>query len=214
MISRVLLLALLGAGFLPAQLNLFLVQNGKDVASNDQIYGFGAKPVGAAVTLEFHLRNTGADVTLTNIQLTSVDFQFIPSPPSVPQTVPAGTALDLVVKFSPSQPGPAAAALIANGAQLAMFTGTGLPSVAVSLADGTAVPSPLDFGSVQRGKAAAYTIVVTNGTGASVVVNVGTTNAAFTVKASRAAIPIGCRGAVIARNRLRPYGQRAATGQP
>jgi Abnormal spindle-like microcephaly-assoc'd, ASPM-SPD-2-Hydin len=182
MISRVLMLALLGAGFLPAQLNLFLVQNGKEVASNDQIYGFGAKPVGGSVTLEFHLRNAGADVILTGIQVTGTDFQFIPSPPAVPQAVPEGTALDLVVKFSPSQPGPAAAALIANGAQMAMFTGTGLTSVAVSLADGNGVPSPLDFGSVQRGKTAAHSIVVTNGTGASVVVNVGTTNAEFTVK--------------------------------
>src|SRR5215470_4926870 len=108
MISRVLLLAIVGAGFLPAQLNLFLVQNGKDVASNDQVYGFGTKPVGGSVTLEFHLRNTAADTILTNIQLTNADFQFIPSPPSVPQAVPAGTALDFSVKFSPSQPGPAA----------------------------------------------------------------------------------------------------------
>jgi hypothetical protein len=182
MMSRLLLLALLCAGFLPAQFNLFLVQNGKDVASNDQTYGFGAKPVGAAVSLEFHLRNTGADAVLTSLQLTGSDFQFFPAPPSVPQTVPAGTALDFLVQFSPSQAGPAASSLVANGAQLAMFTGTGLASVTVSLANGSPVPSPLDFGSVERGKSVAYQIVVTNGTGGSVAVNVGTTNAAFAVK--------------------------------
>jgi hypothetical protein len=190
MISRVMLLTLLGAGFLPAQFNLFLVQNGKDVASSDQTYGFGSKPVGGAVTLEFHLRNTGADAILIGLQLTSADFQFIPSPPPVPQTVPAGTALDLMVQFTPSQPGPAAAGLIANGAQLAMFSGNGLTSVTVSLAGGSPVPSPLDFGSVERGKTAAYQIVVSNGTGGSAVINVDTTNAAFTVKPATPQFPL------------------------
>jgi hypothetical protein len=189
-ISRVLLLALLGAGFLPAQFNLFLVQNGKEVASNDQTYGFGTKPVGSAVTLEFHLRNAGADASLTDLELTSPDFQFIPSPPSLPQTVPAGAALDLIVQFSPSQPVPAAAALIANGVQMAMFKGTGLASVTVALQGGSPIPSPLDFGSVERGKTAAHQIVVTNGTGSSVVINVDTTNAAFTVKPATTQFPL------------------------
>jgi len=182
MTARVLLLALLGAGFLPAQFSLFLVQNGQDVASYDQTYGFGTKPVGAAVSLEFHLRNTGADAILTDLQLTGADFQFIPSPPSLPQTVPAGTAVDLMVQFGPGQPGPATANLIANGVQLATFDGTGLASVAVSLQNGSPVPSPMDFGSVERGKTAAYQIVISNGTGSSVVINVGTTTTQFTTK--------------------------------
>ena len=190
MIPRVLLLALLGAGFLPAQFNLFLVQNGQDVASYDQTYGFGTKPVGAVVSLEFHLRNAGADATLTDLQLTGADFLFIPSPPSLPQTVPAGTAVDLVVQFSPGQAGPATARLVANGVQLATFDGTGLASVAVSLQNGTPIPAPMDFGSVERGKTAAYQIVISNGTGGSVVINVGTTTAQFTVKPATPQFPL------------------------
>jgi hypothetical protein len=63
-----------------------------------------------------------------------------------------------------------------------MFNGTGLASVEVSLANGSPLPSPLDFGSVERGKTASYQIVVNNRTGGSSVINVGTTNAAFVVK--------------------------------
>jgi Abnormal spindle-like microcephaly-assoc'd, ASPM-SPD-2-Hydin len=186
MISRLMLLALLSAGFLPAQFNLFLFETGKDgkkkeVAIPNQQYSFGTKAVGAAVTVEFHLRNTGTDAVLTDLHLTSADFQFVPSP-ALPQTVPAGTAVDLIVQFSPSQAGPATAGLIANGAQLATFNGTGLASVAVSLQGGSPIPSPIDFGSVERGKSAARQIVVTNGTGSSVIVNVGTTSPQFTVK--------------------------------
>lgn len=150
MISRLMLLVLLSAGFLPAQFNLFLVENGTEVAIPNQPYSFGTKAVGGAVTVEFHLRNTGTDAVLTDLQLTSPDFVFIPSPPSMPQTVPAGTAVDLMVQFSPSQPGPATANLIANGAQLATFNGTGLASVAVSLQGGSPIPTPIDFGSVER----------------------------------------------------------------
>ena len=189
MISRLLLLAVLGAGFLPAQFNLLLVQNGKEVAIPDQLYGFGTKAVGGAVSVEFHLRNAGADAILTDLQLTSADFLFVPSP-ALPQAVPAGTVVDLIVQFSPSQAGPATAGLIANGIQLATFNGTGLESVAVSLQDGSRVPSPLDFGSVERGKTAAHQIVVTNGTGSSMLVHVDTTSAEFTVKPAAKQFPL------------------------
>ena len=190
MIVRLMLLAVLGAGFLPAQFSLFLVENGNDVAIPDQLYSFGTKAVGGFVNVEFHLRNTGADAILTDLHLTSTDFLFVPSPPALPQTVPAGTVVDLMVQFMPSQPGPATAGLIANGAQLATFNGTGLASVAVALQDGRAVPLPLDFGSVERGKTAVYQIVVTNGTGSNVVINVDTTNAAFKVKPATPQFPL------------------------
>jgi hypothetical protein len=195
MISRLMLLALLSAGFLPAQFNLFLVETGKDgkkkeVAIPNQQYSFGTKAVGGAVTVEFYLRNTGTDAVLTDLHLTSADFQFIPSPPALPQTVAAGTAVDLMVQFSPSQAGPATAGLIANGSQLATFNGTGLASVAVSLQSGSPIPAPLDFGSVERGKTAAQQIVVTNGTGSSVLVNVGTTSDQFKVKSAVTQFPL------------------------
>jgi len=181
MMARLLMLALLSPGFLPAQFNLLLVENGKEVAIPDQLYSFGTKAVGGAVSVEFHLRNAGADTSLTDLHLTSADFEFIPAP-ALPQTVAAGTAVDLIVQFSPSQPGPSTAGLIANGSQLATFNGTGLASVAVSLQGGSPLPSPLDFGSVERGKSAARRIVVTNGTGGSVLVNIDTTSAQFQVK--------------------------------
>lgn len=190
MMSRLMLLAFLGAGFLPAQFNLFLVQNGKEVAIPDQLYSFGTKAVGGTVTVEFHLRNTGTDATLTDLHFTGADFQFIPSPPALPQTVAAGAAIDLMVQFSPSQPGAATAGLIANGAQLATFNGTGLASVAVSLQGGNPIPSPLDFGSVERSKTAARQIVVTNGTGTSVLINVGTTSNQFKVKPAVTQFPL------------------------
>jgi hypothetical protein len=190
MIPRAMLLALLGAGFLPAQFNLFLVQNGKEVAIPDELYGFGTKAVGSAVNVEFHLRNAGADAVLSDLHFTGADFHFIPSPPALPQTVAAGAAVDLMVQFSPSQPGPATAGLIANGAQLATFNGTGLASVAVSLQGGSPIPAPLDFGSVERGKTAAYQIVVTNGTGNSILINVGTTSDQFKVKPAVTQFPL------------------------
>lgn len=190
MIARLMLLAVLGAVFLPAQFNLFLVENGKDVAIPDQLYSFGTKAVGGFVSIEFHLRNAGADVVLTDLHFTGADFLFVPSPPALPQTVLAGAAVDLMVQFIPSQPGPATAGLIANGAQLATFKGTGLASVAVSLQDGRPVPSPLDFGSVERGKTAVHQIVVSNGTGSDVVVHVDTTNAAFRLKPATAQFPL------------------------
>ena len=196
MIRRLLLFSLLGAWSLPAQLVLFLVQGGQEVASSDQTYGFGTKPVGGVVNLEFHLRNTGADVVLTDLSLSSADFLFIPSAPSLPQTVAAGTALDLMVQFRPSQPGPATADFNANGIQLAAFTGTGLASVTVTMADGSPLPSPLDFGSVERGKTGTRSITITNSEGQDVVVNIGTRDPAFQLKPATSPVPVAA-GATI-----------------
>ena len=194
MMSRLLLLSLLAACSLPAQFSLLLVQSGQEVASLDQTYGFGSKPVGAVVNLEFHLRNTGADATLTDLHLSSPDFLFIPSAPSLPQTIASGTALDLMVQFRPSQPGPATADFIANGIKLATFNGTGMASVTVSMGNGIPVPSPLDFGSVERGKSAARSILISNSEGKDVVVNIGTRDPAFQVKGGASPIPVAAGG--------------------
>ena len=167
MIRRLLVAASLSACCLPAQLTLFLVQQGQEVASSDQQYGFGNTPVGTPVSLEFHLRNTGTDATLSDLSLSSTDFSFNPAP-ALPQTISAGTALDLIVQFSPSQPGPSTSTITANGAVLATFNGTGRAAVTVSLDDGTNVPSPLDFGNVVRGGGAARRIVISNPGGANV----------------------------------------------
>ncbi|MBZ5591996.1 MAG: choice-of-anchor D domain-containing protein [Acidobacteriia bacterium] len=190
MIRRLLLFSLLGACSLPAQFGLFLVQNGQDVASSDQTYGFGTKPVGAVVNLEFHLRNSGADAILTDLHLSSTDFQFIPSAPSLPQAVAAGTALDLMVQFRPGKAGAATADLIANGVKLGTFNGIGLASVTVSMGDGSPVPSPLEFGSVKRGESSARTIRISNGENSAVLVNVGTRDKTFQVKPGTSPIPI------------------------
>jgi hypothetical protein len=195
-IRRLLLIAFLCAGCLPAQFSLFLVQDGNEVQSSDQQYGFGNVTIGAVVNLEFHLRNTGTDATLTDLSFSRTDFLFV-NPPSVPQIVPGGTFIDLLVQYRPTQPGPSTASVTANDVILATMSGTGRPSLTVTLADGSTLPSPLDFGSVVRGATAARRILLSNPGGTNMLVNVGTRDAAFQLNPNTSTIFLPAGGSVV-----------------
>jgi hypothetical protein len=81
---RLLLLALLGAGSVPAQLSLFVVQGDSEGPINGQ-YGFGTVSMGDVRDIPFRLRNTGNSSTpLIVLSLAGADFSFV-NPPSVPQ---------------------------------------------------------------------------------------------------------------------------------
>jgi len=195
-IQRLLLVAFLCAGCLPAQFSLFLIQDGVEVQSSDLQYGFGNVSIGGVVNREFHLRNTGTDATLTDLSFSRTDFLFV-NPPSIPQVVSGGSFIDLLVQYRPTQPGPSTASVTANDVILATMSGTGRPGVTVTLADGSTLPSPLDFGSVVRRATAARRILLSNPGGRNMLINVGTRDAVFQLQPSTSPIPLAAGGSTV-----------------
>ena len=165
MMRRLLLLALLGAGSVPAQLSLFVVQGDSEAPINGQ-YGFGTVSMGDVRDIPFRLRNTGNSTTpLTILSLAGVDFSFV-NPPAVPQDVAGGAAVDFTVRYAPSSPS-SSATFTADGVS-AVFYGSALSAGTVSLDDGSdalhvlMANAVIDFGSAVRGSTVTRHIVVAN----------------------------------------------------
>jgi len=178
MIQRVLLLAALTACSLAAQFSIVLVQNGQEVTSDDNHYGFGSSvPIGTAVDLHFRLKNAGNDAAVV-VSLSDPHFSLLSA---VPATIPANKSADLMVEFKPTQATFSSSTVTVNATVLATFQGTGIvrPAATVSLENGSPLPSPLDFGNVTRGATASRRIVLSNPATADLVVYVATRGAPF-----------------------------------
>ncbi len=165
MIRRLLLLAFLGAGSVPAQLSLFVVQGDSEAPINGQ-YGFGTVSMGDVRDIPFRLRNTGNSSTpLTVLSLAGADFSFV-NPPAVPQDVAGGVGVDFTVRYAPSAPS-SSATFTADGVS-AVFFGSALAAGTVSLDDGgdafhlLMADAVIDFGSAVRGSTVTRQIVVAN----------------------------------------------------
>jgi len=136
---RLLLLAFLGAGSVPAQLGLFVVQGDSEAPINGQ-YSFGTVSMGDVRDIPFRLRNTGNSTTpLTVLSLTGVDFAFV-NPPAVSQNVAGGAAVDFTVRYAPTAPS-SSATFTADGVSAILF-GSALAASTVSLDDGGDAPDP------------------------------------------------------------------------
>jgi hypothetical protein len=167
---RLLLLACLCAGSVPAQLSLFVVQGNSEAPINGQ-YGFGTVSIGDVRDISFRLRNTGNSLTpLTVLSLAGVDFAFINppavDPPAVPQSVADGAAVDFTVRYAPSAPS-SSANFTADGVS-AVFYGRALSAGTVSLDDGSdalrllMADAVIDFGSAVRGSTITPRIIIGN----------------------------------------------------
>jgi hypothetical protein len=164
-IRRLLLLACLGAGSVPAQLSLFVVQGNSEGPINGQ-YGFGTVSMGDVRDIPFRLRNMGTSTTpLTVLSLGGVDFAFV-SPPAIPQNVLGGAAVDFTVRYQPSAPS-SSATFTADGVS-AVFYGRALSAGTVSLDDGSdalhllMADAIINFGSAVRATTVTRRIVVSN----------------------------------------------------
>jgi hypothetical protein len=164
-IRRLLLLACLGAGSVPAQLSLFVVQGNLEAPINGQ-YGFGTVSMGDVRDVPFRLRNTGKSPTpLTVLSLAGVDFTFVNSTP-IPQSIAGGAAVDFVVRYEPTAPS-SSATFTADGVS-AVFFGRALSAGTVWLDDGSdalqflVADAVIDFRSAVRGSKVTRYIVVVN----------------------------------------------------
>ena len=165
MIRRLLLLACLGAGSVPAQLSLFVVQGNSEAPINGQ-YGFGTVSMGDVRDIPFRLRNTGKSPTpLTVLSLAGVDFTFVNST-AVPQSIAGGAAVDFIVRYEPTAPS-SSATFTADGVS-AVFFGRALSAGTVWLDDGSdalqflMADAVIDFRSAVRGSTVTRYIVVVN----------------------------------------------------
>lgn len=168
MIRRTLLVALFTACCLPAQLQLFKIQDGSEVPIADE-FGFGTISTCDYLDISFRLRNTGASpASLTVLSLAGVGFSLM-NPPQLPQTVPAGAALDFQIRFTPTAPGFYSANFTADGVS-AIVDGGAIAAACITL-DGSGAPQALmagatiDFGNVIRGSTGMQQVTLTNSGG-------------------------------------------------
>jgi hypothetical protein len=188
MMHRLLLVACLTVCSLPAQLQLFLVQNGSEAPVTSE-YGFGAISTGDFRDIPFRLRNTGTTATsLTIFSLAGEGFTFI-NPPQVPQTVAGGAALDFSIHFAPSEAGFFSANFTADGVSVIVH-GTARAATSISLDPGNGTPphvlapgETIDFGAVRVGSTATRRLVLSNKqTNRITIRNVAVVGAAFQLK--------------------------------
>jgi hypothetical protein len=167
MIRRLLLLACLGAGCLPAQLQLFILQPGQasTEAPAPQNYSFGTVSVLDARDVEFSLMNTGtASTPLTTLSVGAPFLILGFDPTTLPQSVSPGASVSFTVSFAPTEPGQFSATLAADGVTM---TGTAISGVAISVSSGGApaqlqAGAAIDFGSVAQGSTVTQQVVMTN----------------------------------------------------
>lgn len=171
---RLLLLAFLGTGCLSAQLQLYYVNGSYQAPITVTQYSFGTVSVGDSRDVQFSLVNTGAAATPLTTLIVGAPFAILYGP-TLPQTVPAGGAVNFTVSFAPTQAGSFSSTLAADGVSLAVV-GTGLSAVAISVGNGTNTPAPLaagaaiDFGSLAQGSTTSLFVVMTNPTQATLTV--------------------------------------------
>lgn len=200
MIRRLLLVSCVTVCCLPAQLRLYLLQNGSEAPITDQ-YGFGTLSLGDFRDIPFRLRNVGTgSAPLTILSLSGVsDFSFV-NPPAVPQTVPAGAALDLTIRFQPAASGSSSTNFTADGVS-AIFYGSALPAATISLDDGSGqwhvlmADAAIDFGRVMRGSSATRRLKLANTGGAALTIRNAEVADLANVPGADGSFP--CTGAVL-----------------
>ncbi len=170
MIRRLLLLGCLGAGCLPAQLQLFIMQPGQasPEAPVSQNYSFGTVPIFQSRDVQFALINTGTTSTPLTTLSVSAPFAILGfDSTTLPLTVAAGASVSFTVSFAPIGPGQFSTTLAADGVSV-MLTGTALTGVAISVISGGSAPAQLqagagiDFGSVAQGSTVTEQVVMSN----------------------------------------------------
>jgi len=133
MIARLLCMVLATACCLPAQLQLFVVQNNTEARISDQ-YGFGTISLGDDRTIPFRLRNAGKVSTpLTVFSLAGQGFSLLHDP--LPQSVAAGGKIDFNIRFAPDESGFYSANFTADGVS-AIVHGSVLAAATVALDTG------------------------------------------------------------------------------
>ncbi len=140
------------------------------IVSSPSSLGFGSVQVGKNQTLSGALTNTGGStVTISQANISGNGFNF--SGLNLPLTLAAGQSVPFSVTFSPQSNGSGNGALsfmsdASNGTLMVPLTGT--VSAAGSL---SAVPSSLNFGSVQTSAAKTVAGTLTNSGGSSVTIS-------------------------------------------
>ncbi len=154
MIRRVLLSVL----WLPlaalAALQLMVVDQGVERAVGG-VFEVGTTAVGDPIDFSFRIRNTGtAPANLQTLSLGGTGFTLL-NKPSLPFSVPAGSAVNFVIRFQPTAYGAYSANLAFNGSSTILFGGT-VAAATVELVQGALVTTlyggnSIDFGRVERG---------------------------------------------------------------
>ncbi len=174
MMRRLLLLACVGAGCLSAQLQLNYVNGTYEAPITVAQYSFGTVAVGDSRDVQFSLVNTGTTATPLTMLSVGAPFAVLYGPP-LPQTVPAGGAVNFTVSFTPTQAGSFSSTLAADGVSLTVV-GTAIASVAISVGCGGNSPVALaaggsiDFGSLAQGSTTTCQVVMANPTQAALTV--------------------------------------------
>ncbi len=144
---------LLFAATASAQLQLFAVQNGQDVAVG-ATYDFGKSAVGATKQVVFHVLNSGtATASLTTLQVSGAGFSLTGAPP-LPIVILPGAKQTLTVSFSAGQVANYSANFQVNSISV-LLLGSGVATATLSSGVGCTGPDPsggtIDFGNVQVG---------------------------------------------------------------
>ncbi len=168
MMQRLLFLVCLGAGCLPAQLQLFYVQGAYQAPITVPQYSFGTVSAFDSRDVQFRLTNTGSAATPLTTLSVGVPFSILGFDlTTLPLSVSPGASVNFTVSFAPTAPGQFSSTLAADGVSLTL-TGTALSGVAVSVSTGSGPPAQLqagtaiDFGSETRGSTLTQQVVVSN----------------------------------------------------
>lgn len=137
-----------------AQLQLMVVDQGAE-RSAGALFDVGTTAVGDAIDVSFRIRNTGtASASLQTLSVSGVGFTLL-NPPSLPFAVPAGSAVNFVIRFQPIAYGAYSANLAFNSSSTILLGGT-VAAATVELVQGALVTTlnagnSIDFGRVERG---------------------------------------------------------------
>ena len=165
MIGRVLLVLLLAAASLPAQLLLFTVEGDAERLVGNQL-DVGTAVVGDYKDTLLRVRNVGsAPLDIITLYISGTGFRLI-DPPKIPYTLYAGGRVDFALRFEPSGSGYYSAVLNLNNAS-PIVRGTGVASATIYTEEGGALKildsrTPLDFGNVERGQREERKILLVN----------------------------------------------------
>jgi hypothetical protein len=137
-----------------AQLQLMVVDQGVE-RSAGVTFDVGATAVGDAIDFSFRIRNTGtAAANLQTLSVSGTGFTLL-NKPSLPFSVPAGSAVNFVIRFQPAAYGAYSANLAFNSSSTILRGGT-VAAATVALVQGALVTTlhagdSIDFGRVERG---------------------------------------------------------------
>lgn len=161
--ARLAVLALAGAVLAPAQVALFTVEPGQQVANQFQM---GSVPAGDSIEVRFRLKNTGqAAARITTLSIAGTGFS-IPGAPVLPRTLAAGAWLDFTVRFDPGAVGAYSASLRADALSVILLAqATAAPVVTVEEGGGWRTLTSgmvVDFGAVERGASIERRLALSN----------------------------------------------------